>query len=244
MNATSTTSENVQTLDISPTSPLAKLDQARKLLAASRTLSEIKGIRDIAEAAKFYAKAAHLSKESLALASEISLLATHKAGQVLSQLERGKTGPKELSATVADNSEYAKTLQDSGTPPRTAAAWQQVGKISATTVDDYVSQAKETHQDISQSGLLKFSMRAERAKNPQPVRPKPASCFQAQDFTAKITAFRTELGCLNSQWLRTHTQKDTEDLITLVASLRTMAKDVTERAQRIESAIRSLSEAA
>jgi hypothetical protein len=39
------------------------------------------------------------------------LLAARKAGEILSQLERGKTGPKELPATLAGNSEYAQTRE-------------------------------------------------------------------------------------------------------------------------------------
>jgi hypothetical protein len=223
---------------------LAQLDKARQMLAESRTLPEVKKIRDIAEAAKVYAKAAHLSKESQMYAAEIALLATHKAGQILSRLEKSEGGrPSKTVAAAATVSEYSKVLQDSDTPIRTAAAWQQIGKIPATTVDAYVNQAKETHQDISQNALLKFSMREQKAKNPQPVQPKPVPAFEAQDFTAKITAFRTELGTLNAHWLRTQTPKDNEDLITLVASLRTMAKEATERADRIELAIQTLTPA-
>ena len=51
---------------------LVKLDKARSALAESRTLSEVKKIRDVAEAAKTYAKAAHLSRDSQNYAAEIN----------------------------------------------------------------------------------------------------------------------------------------------------------------------------
>ena len=65
---------------------LAKLERARLPLAESRTLPEVKRIRDIAEAARVYARAAHLSRESQHYAAEIALLASRKAGEILAKL--------------------------------------------------------------------------------------------------------------------------------------------------------------
>ena len=55
------------------TTPLAKLDKARLLLRKSRTLPEIKKIRDLAVAAKEYARAAKLGHEAMLLKSKNSL---------------------------------------------------------------------------------------------------------------------------------------------------------------------------
>ena len=60
---------------------LASLDRARVALMEARTLPEVKKIRDIAEAARVYAKAAHLGRESQNYAAEIALLASHKRGR-------------------------------------------------------------------------------------------------------------------------------------------------------------------
>src|ERR1700731_1169442 len=58
---------------------LGNLDRARLALMEARTLPDVKKIRDIAEAARVYAKAAHLSRESQNYAAEIALLASRKA---------------------------------------------------------------------------------------------------------------------------------------------------------------------
>lgn len=73
---------------------LAQLDRARQMLAESRTLSDVKKIRDIAEAAKVYAKAAHLGRESQNYAAEIALLA---ARPVASNASGGRCAGAETS---------------------------------------------------------------------------------------------------------------------------------------------------
>ncbi len=65
------------------TNALANLDRARSMLAEARTLGEVKKIRDMAEAARTYAKGAHLGRDAQYHAPEIALLAAHKAGAIL-----------------------------------------------------------------------------------------------------------------------------------------------------------------
>jgi hypothetical protein len=83
--------------DVSPT-PLAKLDKARLLLQQTRTLPEIKKIRDLAVAAKAYARAAKLSQESYNYAFEIEKLAQRKALEFVQTKEKneleGRIGPQ------------------------------------------------------------------------------------------------------------------------------------------------------
>jgi hypothetical protein len=57
------------------------------MLFRARTLPEVKRIRDTAEAARVYARAAHLDRESQNYAAEISLLASRGADEMSSELE-------------------------------------------------------------------------------------------------------------------------------------------------------------
>ena len=90
--------ETEGTAIIKRSSQLAKLDQARQALAECRTLSEVKKIRDVAEAAKVYAQAAHLGQESQNYAAEIALLAERQAGAMFAELQRAK--PKATGGRV------------------------------------------------------------------------------------------------------------------------------------------------
>lgn len=137
-------------------SGLENLDRARAALAEARTLGEVKKIRDVAEAARTYAKAAHKTREILNYAGEIKLLAERKAGEILTGLERGKTGPK-LAASLAGNSDYRRTLQETGTPERTARFWQRIAKIPEITVKRFIAAVRKTDDgEITTAGLLRF----------------------------------------------------------------------------------------
>ena len=153
---------------------LVKLDAARLALADARTLPEVKKIRDIAEAAKIYAKAAHLGRESQNYAAEIALLASRKAGEILSQL---KKTPKQLAAkksadTSSGDSEYRRTLNETGTPERTAQRWQKLAEIPQPAFENYVSGTREKQQDITAAGLLKVASPKAQSK-PQTVPNSP-----------------------------------------------------------------------
>jgi len=62
---------------------LVELSKARKALAAASSFDDVLAIRDQAEAARAYAKAAQLSLEAANEATAVKLLAERKAGEML-----------------------------------------------------------------------------------------------------------------------------------------------------------------
>lgn len=72
------------------------------------------GLADIASAAQHYAKKAQLGLESQNEAAEIKLRAERMAGELLAQLERGKTGPRVIPTDGDNPSEYSMTLVGAG----------------------------------------------------------------------------------------------------------------------------------
>ncbi len=143
---------------MSSVNTLANLDRVRIALAKARTLPEIVKIRNLAEAARTYAKAAHMSKESLDYAAELKLSAERKAGRILARLQKSNGGrPEKTPASLAGVSEYQKTLEETDTPTRTARYWQEVAAIPEETVRSYVMKAKlDDKNPITTSGLIRF----------------------------------------------------------------------------------------
>jgi hypothetical protein len=137
---------------------LANLDRVRVALEKARTLPEVKRIRDIAEAARVYARAAHKSKESLDYAAELKISAERKAGRILARLQKSNGGrPEKTAASLAGVSEYQKTLEETETPTRTARYWQEVAAIPEEIVRSYVTKATlDDKNPITTSGLIRF----------------------------------------------------------------------------------------
>jgi hypothetical protein len=147
-------------------SALAKLDRARQALAEARTLEDVKKIRDIAEAARTYGKAAHLGREAQNYAGEVQLLAELKAGELLAQLDKSKGGrPRDkTAASVAGVSEYTQTLKDTQTPERTAQYWQKVAQVPEKTVHEYIANVRKTDKvEVTTAGLMREFVHQTRA---------------------------------------------------------------------------------
>lgn len=92
-------------------------------------------------------------------------MADFKAGQLLEQLERGKTGPKKLASSVSGNSEYAQILEDTRTPASTARLWQKVAEVPEAIIEKYVAEVKATENaEVTTRGL--FSYHSSKATQP------------------------------------------------------------------------------
>ena len=85
-----TTTELV--LDTPSSSPLARLETARRLLAEVRSVDDAKAIHDFAEAARVYARQARLGLEAQNDAAEIRLRAERKLGELLAALPKQDGG--------------------------------------------------------------------------------------------------------------------------------------------------------
>ena len=217
---------------------LAALDGARLALVSVRTLSDVKKIRNFAEAAKVYARAANLGREVQNNAAEIALLAARKAGEILATLKRAK--PKPQGGRVRD-SEYNQTLKTTGTSERAAQRWQELSKVSAAAVAEYVQSTKiNSDLDISASGLLKSVQRsAVKAKPIVIPSPKEKS---VSVVIASLTVMRLELTELNAITKRvagsTLDESSKIEVSTLIACLNQIAHDAADRATRLSEALK------
>ena len=147
---------------------LANLDKVRQTLAETRALPEIKKIRDIAEAAKLYAKAAHLGHEVQNCAAEIALLQLLvKRGRSYNVSNKSKGGRPEKTPgqRCASFRICGKALEETKTPPRTAQRWQQLAAVPQEIFNFYIKSVKPI-DDITAAGLLNAAKpHVERRKN-------------------------------------------------------------------------------
>ena len=131
-----------------------------------------------------------LGRESQVYAAEISLLASRKAGEILSQLERSDGGrPKQKTRdNVSPVSRYRQTLQETSTSVRTAQRWQELAKVPHATVRDFINETKcNPDLEISLSGLLKKAKTDAAKKTPRPIVAPEKLVYTASEITARFT---------------------------------------------------------
>jgi hypothetical protein len=134
-------------------------------IESARTIDEVKDIRDRAEAARQYAKAAGYSREITNMCAEIKIRAERKAGTLLAEMPK-QTGGDATRARLQGATELPPSYKDLGIEKTQAHRWQQSAAIPDDVVDDYIQSANEAQGDVTNAGLR---LHAARQRKPDPV---------------------------------------------------------------------------
>lgn len=145
--------------------PLAKLDQARAYLAECRSLPEVKKIRDLALAAREYARAQKLGIEAQNYAWEVRVEAERRMITLLDGLPKSKGGRPENSPTQRGSfsSEYRATLDELEASTQEASRWRLLAQVPVTVIAKYAASCIDGEQEPTAKGCLAFAS----AKNGQ-----------------------------------------------------------------------------
>ncbi len=140
---------------------LANLDRATTMLAEAKSLTEVKHILDIAEAARVYARAARLGFEAYNHAAEIKVRAERKAGELLASMPKN---PGELlrGNTVLPRVE-TPTLSDIGIQKMQSSRWQALAAIPQDLFEEAVSTERGENKLLTTSGILAVARLERRA---------------------------------------------------------------------------------
>jgi len=115
-------------LDATSSSPLARLETARRLLAEVRSMDEVKAIHDFAEAARVYTRQARLGLEAQNDAAEIRLRAERKLGELLASMDKHPGGNANLSQPATGWNKPAR-LHDLGISKSQSSRWQAIAAV-------------------------------------------------------------------------------------------------------------------
>jgi DNA modification methylase len=154
-------------IELSPAepAPLRRLEDAVQLLAAARSVDEVKNIRDMAEAARVYAREAQLGLEAQNHAAEIKLRAERRAGELLRELPRhegNRYGRREPL-------QPAPTLEELGLSRSQSHRYQAVASIPERLFEDHLAETKQRGQEITTSAALRLAADHQRARQPIPM---------------------------------------------------------------------------
>ena len=124
------------------------------MLAEARTLSEVKKVKDMAEAMRIYARAAHLGRESQNYAAEIAVRASRRAWRVVlcdAQTARGSGAGKKVQApTVTPLSELGITKKQSSN-------WQCMASIPEPTFEKTIRETVGSGKELTTACILRLA---------------------------------------------------------------------------------------
>lgn len=144
------------------TASLVVLEEATRMLAECRTVDEAKKIRNLAEAARVYARESKLGEEAQNYAAEIRLRAERRGGEILAEMLR--TGERVTAANGRpEKASPAVRLSDLGIEPNESARWQKLAEVPQQDFEQYIETAKETRTPITTAGALRGQSSEERA---------------------------------------------------------------------------------
>lgn len=148
---------------------LTKLDQATRMLAEVKNIDEAKGLINLAEAARVYAREVELGIEAQNHAAEIKIRAQRRAGEILDQMK--ETG--ELQSPGGDRKSLYQadimipiTLDELEITLANSSRWQQIASIPAETFEQYIAEMKGESKELTTAGMLRIARESNKEKRP------------------------------------------------------------------------------
>lgn len=131
---------------------LARLNRVTQLLAEAKTLNDVRQIRDMAEAARAYAKAAKLGGEAVNRAAAIKLKAERRAGELLKETQKHPAGrPSQNPSAVGRD--LPPKLDGLGITYRQSSDWQALASVDEATFEAIVDEAVDAGK-VSTAGVV------------------------------------------------------------------------------------------
>lgn len=151
---------------------LAKLDQARQLLADCNSIQDAKQFHDLAEAARHTAKVRGLSLESVNYATEIKVRSERLMGEILRETPKNKGARGQLNGrdssggiridTTRDNT--SPTLEEIGLTKRQSSSFQTIAAIPEEIFEAQIAETKAKRQELTTKQLLDIAKKGKKAQ--------------------------------------------------------------------------------
>jgi len=155
------------------------------MLSEARTFDDVRNVLDGADAARVYARKAHLGLAAQNRAAAISIEAQAKADEMIGAARRAGelatqsgAGGDRRSGGSSDAPPTPLTLADIDVSFDEAAAWAKVRKVPEEKRAEYVATATEANEEVTRAGLLRYVADERRGEPPGRARALlPAGVF-------------------------------------------------------------------
>lgn len=149
--------------------PLAVLDRAYLAIEQAQSLDELKEIRDQAEAARHYVKAAKMTTAMANRCAEIRIRAERKAGEMIRANPQIRQGGDRKSKYHDDTLK----LDDLGISKLQSSRWQKLANIPEETIEQYFAEPENEEREVTAVGLAQFAARQNKPDTvDEPIPPR------------------------------------------------------------------------
>jgi phage N-6-adenine-methyltransferase len=144
--------------DVSEPRSLTTVSEATRMLAEAQTLDDVRQILDMAEAARLYARKAHLGLRAQNTAAAISIECQAKANEkIRAAREAGELASQGERTDLIDHADKVPTLADIDVSGDEAADWAKVDAVPEKKRAEYVAKATEAEAEVTRAGLLRYA---------------------------------------------------------------------------------------
>jgi site-specific DNA-methyltransferase (adenine-specific) len=141
---------------------LTFLSQAKRTLAKVTSVSEVKDIRDRAEAIRIYAKQAGHGLEIQNNAAEIKIRAERRAGELLADSPKNVGGRRKTDCSV--QTVRPDTLEQLGIEPTQSHRWQRIASLPEKTFETRIAEVQDAGLELTSSDIVKLAKREKRTR--------------------------------------------------------------------------------
>jgi len=143
---------------LGPVDKLAVLTEVERRLGEIKTVDEAAHIRNVAEAARAYAKSAQLGLEIQNHAAFVKIQAERRAGELLARMPRADVSKNAAKTKTAAQSgpPFSDVLKTAGIAATTAKRWQQMAQVPEAVVRKYVDTLDARGYEVTRAGVRRM----------------------------------------------------------------------------------------
>lgn len=136
---------------------LARMSEARGILAETRSIDVCKAIRDDAEAVRVYMRQKELGLQAEQYAAEIRVRAEYRMGALLAEMPKAQ-GERTDRATGTSSARRTKSrvLREAGIARQRAAEYERLARLKEEALEEGIRAATEKGEAVTTKGLLRL----------------------------------------------------------------------------------------
>ena len=134
---------------------LARISKVRQELERATSVEEVKDIRNLAEAAREYAKQVGLGLEAQNECAEIKIRAERKGGLLLKEMELNKGGRP--SQNYSHDVTGFPSLNDIGVGRMQSSRWQLEASLPDDIFEEYITEVKSKPDELTSAGVIRLA---------------------------------------------------------------------------------------